>query len=93
VKQYRDKSNEVIVMNADGSGVRQVKSDPDWDCVSAAWSGDGQKLVLSCRYVKDPCKMAAGCGWRIFVVQADGTTAKLKPVIDRDAKNPVVSPE
>jgi len=93
VKQYRDKPNEVIVMNADGSGVRQVKSDPDWDCVSAAWSGDGQKLVLSCRYVKDPCKMAAGCGWRIFVVQADGTTAKLKPVIDRDAKNPVVSPE
>jgi Tol biopolymer transport system component len=93
VKQHRDEANEVIVMNADGSGVRQVKSDPDWDCVSAAWSGDGQKLVLSCRYVKDPCKMAAGCGWRIFVVPADGTTAKLKPVIDRDAKNPVVSPE
>jgi len=83
---------EIFVMNENGSGVRQVTNDPDWACPTSEWS-DGKQLVLSCHFIRDPCRMAIGCNWRIFVIAADNPPAKLTPVIDRDARYPSFAPE
>jgi Tol biopolymer transport system component len=84
--------SQILVMNEDGSGVRQVTNDPDWACTTSEWSPDGKRLVLSCHFVRDPCRMANGCNWRIFVIDADNPPAKLTPLIDRDAMYPSVAP-
>jgi len=84
---------EIFVMNEDGSGVRQVTNDPDWACTTSEWSPDGKRLVLSCHFVRDPCRVAIGCNWRIFMIAADNPPTKLTPIIDRDAKYPSVAPE
>jgi Tol biopolymer transport system component len=83
---------KIFVMNADGSGAHQVMNDPDWACSSGAWSPDGKRLVLSCSFVRDPCRVAIGCNWRIFVIAADSSPTKLTPIIDRDTMYPSVSP-
>jgi Tol biopolymer transport system component len=87
-----DSRDGVFVKNKDGSGIRAAANDPDWACAIGTWSPDGQRLVLSCHYVKVPCKMAVGCNWRIFVVPADASPAKLTPIIDVDARYPSVAP-
>jgi Tol biopolymer transport system component len=84
--------SQIYVMNEDGSGVRQVTTDPDWACTTGAWSPDGKRLVLSCHFVRDPCQMAIGCNWRIFLIAADNSPTKLTPIIDRDAVYPSVAP-
>jgi Tol biopolymer transport system component len=84
--------DEIFVMNKDGSGIRRAANDPDWACTTSAWSPDGQRLVLSCHFVRDQCRMAIGCNWRIFVIAADNSPTKLTPIIDRDAMYPSVAP-
>jgi Tol biopolymer transport system component len=83
---------KIFVINADGSGAHQATNDPDWACSSGAWSPDGKRLVLSCSFVRDPCHMAIGCNWRIFVTAAASSSTKLRPIIDRDAMYPSVAP-
>jgi Tol biopolymer transport system component len=83
---------EIFVANEDGSGVRQVTNDPNWACTTSEWSPDGKRLVVSCHFVRDPCQMAIGCNWRIFMIAADNPPAKLAPIINRDAVYPSVAP-
>jgi Tol biopolymer transport system component len=83
---------EIFVMNEDGSGVRQVTNDPGWACTSSEWFPDGKRLIVSCHFIKDPCRMAKGCNWRIFVIAVDNPPTKLTPIIDRDAMYPSVVP-
>lgn len=91
-KSEPDCLDEVFVMNKDGSGIRPAGNDPDWACTKGVWTSDGQRLVLSCHYVKVPCKMAIGCNWRIFVVPADRSPTKLTPIVDADARFASVAP-
>ena len=91
-RAQRGSPKEIFVMNEDGSGARQVTNDPDWACTTSEWSSDGKRLLLSCNFVRDPCRLTIGCNWRIFVIAADNPPTKLTPIIDRDARYPSVAP-
>jgi Tol biopolymer transport system component len=67
-------------------------NDPDWACITSAWTPDGKGLVISCHFVGDQCRMAIGCNWRLFLIAADNSPVKLTPIIDRDATHPSVAP-
>lgn len=82
----------IFVMNIDGSDVRQLTTDSDWACSSVEWSPNGKRLVMSCHFVKDECRLARGCRWRIFWISPDDPSEKLSPIIDRDATYPSVAP-
>jgi len=46
---------QIFVMQADGSHVRQLTTDPNWDCEHASWSTDGKQIAFSCRSASAPC--------------------------------------
>ena len=51
---------DIVVMNADGTGVVNVTNTPDWES-SQDWSPDGLKFVYD------------GGDWSIHVINADGS--------------------
>ena len=59
----RDGDWEVFVMNADGTEVRQLTDNDDWDGVPA-WSPDGKRIAFASDRDGD---------LEIFVMNADGT--------------------
>ena len=61
----RDGDSEIFVMNADGTEVRQLTDNDDWDWNTyPSWSPDGDRIVFANDRDGD---------WEIFVMNADGT--------------------
>ena len=60
----RDGDYEIFVMNADGTEVRQLTDNDDWDCCPK-WSPDGARIAfLSDRWSEDP---------DLFIMDAGGS--------------------
>ena len=59
----RSGNSDIYVMNADGTGLKQLTNHPEWDH-SPAWSPDGQRIVF--HSLRDG-------NWEIYVMNADGT--------------------
>jgi Tol biopolymer transport system component len=92
-------SNQIFVMDSDGSHSRQLTTNPDWSCLSLSWSPDGQRVTFSCRYLcitfsvgPPPGLPFPPCSQRIFVVSTDAPLSKLTPLIDDDAEASVFAP-
>jgi Tol biopolymer transport system component len=60
----RDGNYQIYVMNADGSNVKRLTTDPSLEDSSPAWSPDGTKIVFT---------RNSGGQYDIFVMDADGT--------------------
>ena len=65
-ESWRNQNHDLYVMNADGSGERQLTSSPQPER-SATWSPDGQRICFR-RETGD-----SALGWELFVINADGT--------------------
>ncbi len=84
---------QVFVMNADGSNVRQVTSDSAWSCGCLSWSPGGDHLVVSCRSAGAFCGMGIfstgqrmpECDRRVFLVPTSSVPAtSRKKLFDHD---------
>jgi Tol biopolymer transport system component len=99
--QFTDASSrqQVFLMNADGSGKRQITTDPAWSCMSPSWSPDGTHLAVSCRSAGSPCGMGVfstgqkmpECTRRVFVLRADPASPRTM-VVDHDGAMASFSP-
>jgi Tol biopolymer transport system component len=90
---------QVFIMNANGSAVRQITTDSGWSCGHPAWSPDAVRLVFSCRSASAPCGTVSSAGSvlpecirRLFSVALLDPRAKPALVIDDDGSSPVFSP-
>ncbi len=92
---------QVFIMNADGSSVRQVTTDSAWSCGHPSWSPSGNRLVVGCRSAGSPCGMgfySTGqpmpyCTRRLLAVPAgSGAVAAPAKVMDRDGATPAIAP-
>jgi Tol biopolymer transport system component len=92
---------QVFVMNADGSSVRQLTTDTAWSCVHPTWSSSGSQLVVACRSAASFCGMGVfstgqpmpECTRRLFVVPvASGAAATPTKLMDHDGAIPSFTP-
>jgi Tol biopolymer transport system component len=92
---------QIFVVNRDGSGLRQLTNDPNWEsCFHPSWSPDGQRIAFACRAVGSCPGFVAGVGqvgpWvcvrRIFVVSVQNPPQKLIPINDQDGVDPSFAP-
>jgi Tol biopolymer transport system component len=101
--QFTDASGrqQLFVMNADGSGVRQLTADTSWSCVHPTWSPGGSQVAASCRSAASPCGMGIfstgqpmpECTRRLFVVPvAPGAAATRRKLMDHDGASPSFAP-
>src|SRR5258708_4203881 len=54
----RGTRQQIFVMEANGSGRRQITTDTNWSCDHPSWSPDGKQIAFSCRSASSPCGMA-----------------------------------
>src|SRR2546422_387437 len=82
----RDGNAEIYVMNADGSGVARLTSDPSAASAAPDWSPDGSKIAFSRRWCS-----SASCFESIFVMNVDGSG--VNQVTCCEAHGPVWAPD
>jgi Tol biopolymer transport system component len=93
---------QIFIMNADGSGQRQLTHDRDWDCGNPSWSPDGNELAFSCDLATIPCpaampssgrKLTPECTVRrIFVLSLKEPNAKPVQITKINGSSPVFAP-
>lgn len=83
------REDQIFLMRTDGSHVRQLTTDPDWQCAAPSWAPDGKELAFYCRASWAPCAAGSsggsaqsrfGCVRRIFVMRLNGLGMPTKPV-------------
>jgi Tol biopolymer transport system component len=97
------RTSQIFVMNEDGSRVRQLTRDPDWEyCRHPSWSPDGRQIAFSCTLKAAPCwnpiadtgtPVQPWCVVRLFVISPDGSQEFLKPLTDHYGAKPAFAPE
>jgi Tol biopolymer transport system component len=96
-------TSQVFVMNDDGSGVRQLTHDPDWEyCRHPSWSPDGRRIAFSCTLKAAPCwspiadngtPVHPWCVVRLFVISPDDAPDFLTPLTNHYGAKPAFAPE
>lgn len=97
--QFTDanRRQQIFIMNADGSSVRQLTRDPAWSCAHPAWSPGGDQLVIACRSAGSPCGMGffstgqpmPECTRRLFILPVrQGASARPAKLLEHDAATP-----
>jgi len=83
------KEDQIFLMRTDGSHMRQLTTDPNWQCADPSWSPDGKEITFYCRASWAPCAAGVaggrelppqGCVRRIFVMRLDGLGMPTKPI-------------
>jgi Tol biopolymer transport system component len=92
----RNNRQQIFVMHADGSNIRQLTSDTQWQCWHPTWSPDGNEMAFCCRPETAPCPSGGndrrGCVRRIFVMSLTDPNAKPIQITQHDGANPVFAP-
>jgi Tol biopolymer transport system component len=96
-------TSQIFVMNEDGSRVRRLTQDPDWEyCRHPSWSPDGLRLAFSCTLKAAPCwsriadngtPVQPWCVVRLFVISPDDPQEFLKPLTDHYGAKPTFAPK
>jgi Tol biopolymer transport system component len=96
---------QVFVMNADGSGARQLTHDPAWQyCHHPSWSPDGERIAFSCTSTSAPCSahgpiddagrpITPWCVKRLFIIAVNNPPEHLTPITDSYGENPSFAPK
>jgi len=87
---------QILLMNADGSNLRQVTKDPSWACSAPSWASGADQIVACCRSADHPCGMGiystrhpmAECTRRLFLLDVKTPNAKPVRITDHDAALP-----
>ena len=92
---------QIFVMRADGSDIRQLTTDPQWSCLHPTWSPDGTEMAFYC-FGEPACRQAYAvshgpepepvCLRRIFVMSLRDPNAKPIQITQHDGANPVFAP-
>ena len=97
----QDRREQVFVIKADGSDIRQVTTDSAWSCASPSWSPDGDYLSVSCRSAEKPCGLGVfstgekmpECDRRVFLVPvASGSAGSRMKLFDHDGASASFAP-
>ena len=88
----RDGNSEVYVMNADGSGQRNLTRSPRYEG-GPAWSPDGRKIAFASG--SRSCRAGEGCAGNtdVYVMNADGSGQRRLTRAPRDDFVPAWSPD
>lgn len=76
----------IVLMNADGTGRRDIADAPDVDMYSPNWSPDGSRIVYLAQYPWDKAV-------QVYTLKADGTDRKQLTDIDGSKDDPSWSPD
>lgn len=101
--QFTDSNRrqQVFLMQADGSELRELTSDPAWSCARPSWSPDGASVVVACRSADSLCGMGfystgqpmPDCTRRLFIVPVTkGSRQKPVKLMDHDGATPAFLP-
>jgi len=90
---------QIFVMDADGSHVRQLTSSTSWSCGHPSWSPDGSEIAFFCRSASLPCGVVSSagtilpaCDRRIFTLSLRDPNAKPKQLGNHDGTAPAFAP-
>lgn len=92
---------QVFVMDADGSNMRQLTTDEAWSCGHPTWSPTGAQLVVACRSAVSPCgrgffstgQPMPECTRRLFALPAaSGAAATPTKLMEHDGAYPSFAP-
>jgi TolB protein len=91
---------QIFVMDANGSNVRQLTMDPNWACQHPSWSPDGKQIAFSCRSASSPCGMGffstgsvmPACVRRIFTAKLRDSKSEPTQLSEHDGASPAFAP-
>lgn len=99
----RGSVSQIFVMSEDGSEVRQLTHDPDWEyCRHPSWSPDGERIAFSCTSRTARCQQAffddgrpmnPWCVRRLFVISPSDPPQYLTPLTDNYGSFPAFAPK
>jgi Tol biopolymer transport system component len=90
---------QIFVMDANGSHVRQITTDSRWSCGAPSWSPDGEQIAFSCRSASTPCggvssigSILPECDRRIFIASLRDSKSKPRQLNEHDGASAVFAP-
>ncbi len=91
---------QILVMDEDGTHVRQLTRNPNWSCGHPSWSPDGKQIVFSCRSTAGSCGMGVSstgqilppCVRRLFIASLRDAASEPTRINDHDSASPAFAP-
>ncbi|HLB00327.1 MAG TPA: amidohydrolase, partial [Bacteroidota bacterium] len=88
----RDGVENIWIMNADGSGPKQLTKEKERQLNNAVWSPDGQYIVARKHY-RNTRSLGAGEMWMYHIGGGDGLQLTKRRNWEQDAGEPAISPD